>query len=210
MELRSTSFDSLQPIPSTCAMFKAGSGGEHFEPAGNRSPHLAWRGIPEATRSFMLMCIDPDVPAEPDGINSEGVSIAVDAPRTDFTHWLMIDIPRECSELGEGSCSEGIVKGGKSDPVGPPGSRQGPNDYTAFFAGDADMGGTYRGYDGPCPPWNDERLHRYRFSVHALDVARLNVGDDFTLADVLAAMRGHVLAEAELVGTYSTNPALPT
>lgn len=46
------------------------------------------------------------------------------------------------------------------DPDVPAGSRQGLNDYTAFMAG-SEMAGDYFGYDGPCPPWNDERLHHY-------------------------------------------------
>ncbi len=208
MELHSNSFQSAQPIPAACAYCTAGSGGEHSAPGGNRNPHLAWRDVPEGTRSFVLMCVDSDVPAAKNDVNKEGRTIATDAPRTDFLHWLMIDIPRECAELGEGSCSEGTGQGGKSDPPGPPGSRQAINDFTGPSAADAKVVNIHRGYDGPCPPWNDERLHHYRFSVHALDVARLDVGDDFTLADVRTAMRGHELAEADLVGTYSTNPAL--
>ena len=85
---------------------------------------------------------------------------------------------------------------------------QGVNDYTGWFAGDADMGGDYLGYDGPCPPWNDARLHHYHFKLHALDVAALSLRHGFTLAELRAAMAGRVLAEAELIGTYSLNPAL--
>ena len=53
----------------------------------------------------------------------------------------------------------------------PRGARQGINDYTGWFAGDKDMAGNYFGYDGPCPPWNDEIPHRYVFTLYALDVA---------------------------------------
>jgi Raf kinase inhibitor-like YbhB/YbcL family protein len=70
------------------------------------------------------------------------------------------------------------------------------------------MAGDWFGYDGPCPPWNDERMHHYRFSVHALDVDRLGLDGRFTLADVRTAMAGHVLAEATLTGTYTLNAAL--
>ena len=70
------------------------------------------------------------------------------------------------------------------------------------------MAGDYLGYDGPCPPWNDERLHHYHFRLFALDVETLELPVNYTLADLNAAMDGHVLAEAELVGTYSLNPAL--
>jgi Raf kinase inhibitor-like YbhB/YbcL family protein len=208
MQLRSDTFEPMQPIPDDCALFRPGAGGEHYTPGGNRNPHLAWREIPAATRSFVLVCVDPDAPADPTDVNQQGRRIARDAERTEFVHWVLIDIPRECAELGLGSCSDGIVPRGKREPPGPPGSRQGPNDYTAFFAGDADMGGTWLGYDGPCPPWNDERPHRYHFRVYALDIAHLEVDDGFELADVRTAIAGHVLAEAELIGTYTTNPAL--
>ena len=76
------------------------------------------------------------------------------------------------------------------------------------FAGDADMGGDYYGYDGPCPPWNDEILHRYVFTVYALDVAKLAVQGGFTGAEVHAAMTGHILAQASLTGIYTLNPAV--
>ncbi|MCB1626390.1 MAG: YbhB/YbcL family Raf kinase inhibitor-like protein, partial [Xanthomonadales bacterium] len=89
-------------------------------------------------------------------------------------------------------------------PNGPPGSRQGLNDYGGFM-GDGD----YYGYDGPCPPWNDERVHRYHFRLYALDIARLPIEKpDFTASDVLAAIDGHVLAQAEVVGTYTLNRQL--
>ena len=50
---------------------------------------------------------------------------------------------------------------GKPGPDAPHGARHGINDYTGWFASDADMAGDYYGYDGPCPPWNDEIPHRY-------------------------------------------------
>ena len=80
------------------------------------------------------------------------------------------------------------------------------NDYSSWFTGDADMGGTYRGYDGPCPPWNDAIAHRYVFTIQALDVSELSLPDPFTVDDLEQAMAGHVLASAELTGLYSLNP----
>ena len=70
------------------------------------------------------------------------------------------------------------------------------------------MRGDYCGYDGPCPPWNDERLHHYRFTVYATDLERCPVDGRFTAANVLAAIAGHVLAEASLTGSYTLNPRL--
>ncbi len=73
----------------------------------------------------------------------------------------MTDIVPTETTIAEGACSDGVTIGGKSAPRGPAGSRQDINDYTGFLAGDADMQGDYFGYDGPCPPWNDEIMHHY-------------------------------------------------
>jgi hypothetical protein len=96
-----------------------------------------------------------------------------------------------------------VVTCGKRDPAGPAGSVQGANDYGGFM-GD----GVYLGYDGPCPPWNDALVHRYHFRVFALDVAGLALAPGYSEADLHAAMRGHVLAEASTWGTYTLNPSL--
>jgi Raf kinase inhibitor-like YbhB/YbcL family protein len=68
------------------------------------------------------------------------------------------------------------------------------------------MRGNYFGYDGPCPPWNDERPHRYVFTLYALDIPRLPVEGTFDKHAALAAMRDHVLAEASITGLYTLNP----
>jgi hypothetical protein len=70
------------------------------------------------------------------------------------------------------------------------------------------MAGTYRGYDGPCPPWNDMIVHHYQFTLYALGIERVGVEGDFTAPQVLDAIKRHVLAEATLVGTYSLNPGV--
>jgi Raf kinase inhibitor-like YbhB/YbcL family protein len=156
----------------------------------------------------VLTCIDTDVPSRGDDVNQADRIVPADLPRVEFVHWLMANIPAECGELGEGACGEGVVARGKREPFGPPGSVQGINDFTGWFAGDADMGGDYLGYDGPCPPWNDALLHHYHFQIHALDVEHLALRQGFTSAELHAAMAGRVLATAELSGTYSLNPAV--
>ncbi|MBQ4856352.1 YbhB/YbcL family Raf kinase inhibitor-like protein [Rhodanobacter sp. B2A1Ga4] len=205
MHLRSDNFANGQPIP---AEFAFGKRGDPVALSDNRSPQLAWKDAPPATRSFVLTCIDPDVPSRGDDVNQAGRTVPADLPRVEFVHWLLANIPAECGELAAGACSDEVTARGKRTPFGPPGSVQGVNDYTGWFSGDADMGGEYLGYDGPCPPWNDTLLHHYHFKVHALDVAVLPLSGGFSLAELRAAMAGHVLAEAELVGTYSLNPAL--
>lgn len=199
MQIRSDSFEHRGPIPAEFAMGTPDGFG------GNRNPHLAWDDVPASTRSFVLMCIDTDAPTDPSLAGREGVEIPVEHPRGDFVHWVVADLPADVREIAAGSCSDGVTRGGKRSPAGPAGARQGLNDYTGWFAGDADMGGDYFGYDGPYPPPNDLRVHRYFFRVFALDVPSLQLPEKFTAADVFRAMHGHVLAEAAIYGTYTLN-----
>ncbi|HUB88748.1 MAG TPA: YbhB/YbcL family Raf kinase inhibitor-like protein [Dyella sp.] len=206
MQLRSDNFQHGQPIPPQLAFARLG---KPVVLSDNRSPHLAWKDAPSGTRSFVLTCIDNDVPGKPDDVNKEGRSVSADLPRVEFVHWLMANIPVECGELAKGACSDEITPRGKQQPDGPPGSVQGVNSYTDWFAGDVQMEGTYLGYDGPCPPWNDSLLHHYHFRVYALDTPRLALATGFSLEELRAAMAGRVLAEALLTGTYSLNPSVP-
>lgn len=200
MKIASDSFEHGQRIP---AEFAAGAP-DGF--GGNRNPHLAWRDAPAGTRSFALLCIDPDVPTDAALVQDASRPILVEHPRGDFVHWVMADIPADVDAIEAGACSEGFTARGKTAPAGPAGARQGVNDYTGWFAGNADMSGDYLGYDGPYPPGHDARLHRYFFRLFALDVERLDLPARFTAADVFRAMHGHVLAETAIYGTYSLNP----
>lgn len=206
MELRSDSFQHNVPIPAEfafCAIAEVG----HVRLAPNRNPHLAWSGAPEGTLSFAVICHDPDVPSQADDVNQEDRKVSASLPRVDFFHWVLVDIPATITEIAAGSHSDGVTPHGK-----PPGDAvhgvQGINDYTEWFANDESMKGNYGGYDGPCPPWNDEIVHRYHFSVYALDVASLDLSGCFTGAEARRAIFGHVLAQASAVGLYSLNPAL--
>ena len=86
--------------------------------------------------------------------------------------------------------------------------RQGLIDYTGWFGSDPNMAGQYFGYDGPCPPWNDLRLHHYLFRLYALDTPRLVLQGNFSGQDAFNAMRGHIIDEAKMVGVYSLHPAV--
>jgi Raf kinase inhibitor-like YbhB/YbcL family protein len=156
----------------------------------------------------VLICHDPDVPSLADDVNKEGREISAALPRVTFYHWLLLDIPATAREIGAGSQSNGVVPRGKQGPDAPGGLRYGINDYTSWFAGDAEMAGIYYGYDGPCPPWNDALRHRYIFALYAVDVPHLHVEGSLTGPNILAALAGHVLEEAHLTGAYSLNPAL--
>lgn len=206
MKLHSSSFENGQPIPPEFAAGRRDGKAVGF--SGNRNPHLTWTGAPEATGSFALLCVDPDVPTAPEMVGKAGVEIPADQPRCDFVHWLLADIPASVAEIGAGSCSDGFTARGKRNPLGPAGSRQGLNDYTGWFAGDAELAGDYFGYDGPFPPPNDLRLHRYFFRLFALDVEKLDLPERLTAADLHRAMYGHVLAETAMFGCYTLHPEL--
>jgi Raf kinase inhibitor-like YbhB/YbcL family protein len=205
MKLSSDSFSHEQPIPERCA-FCAADPDQHVCLGTNLNPHLSWSDVPEGTKSLVLICHDPDVPAKPDGINTEGKTLSARRKRRDFYHWVLVDIPADAVGVQEGEFSDGVTQRGKPGPASARGTRQGINDYTGWFAGDEAMAGNYFGYDGPCPPWNDTVIHHYHFTLYALDFERCPVGGEFPAQSVLEAIQGHVLETATLTGIYSLNP----
>ncbi|MGZ5066970.1 MAG: YbhB/YbcL family Raf kinase inhibitor-like protein [Usitatibacter sp.] len=207
MKLTSASFADGAPIPAEHA-FCAPDPKAHATLSANRNPQLAWSEPPMGVKSYAIVCHDPDVPSKGDDVNQEGRVVPSSLARVDFFHWVVVDLPPSMVGVMPGEFSSSVVPRGKPGPQAPHGARQGINDYTKWFAGDKDMAGDYYGYDGPCPPWNDERPHRYVFTVYALDVPRLAVEGKFGGEEVRKAVRGHVLAEAAITGRYTLNPAV--
>lgn len=207
MQLTSSSFKDGEKIPGEYA-FCIEDPARHVSLGGNRNPQLAWRDAPAATRSFAVICHDPDVPSRGDDVNQEGRGVPASLPRVDFFHWVLVDLPAGVAQIAAGEFSATVTSRGKPGPAAAHGARQGINDYTGWFASDRDMNGDYHGYDGPCPPWNDELRHRYVFTVFALDVERLPLEGKFTGQQARAAMQGHILAQASLTGLYTLNPAV--
>jgi hypothetical protein len=70
------------------------------------------------------------------------------------------------------------------------------------------MGGTWHGYDGPAPPWNDSIAHRYVFTVYALDVDTAGLQPGFSRADLDAVLEEHAIDSDSMTMTYSLNPRL--
>jgi Raf kinase inhibitor-like YbhB/YbcL family protein len=107
-----------------------------------------------------------------------------DAPSSEpWVHWLVYKIPATSMALPEGIGS----RSGKSSD----GLRQGHNSWQS---------GKATGYRGPAPP-RGHGVHHYHFHLYALDKP-LPLQAGATKAELLKAMQGHVLAEAELVATY--------
>ena len=207
MQLSSESFPNGAAIPDEFALATP-----HAETrvtfSANRNPHLKWTEVPAGTGSFALICVDGDAPTRPDDVNKEDREVPADLPRGDFIHWVVADLPAGLREIAAGEFAAGVVPHGKPTAEGPHESRQGANDYTSWFVGDDAMEGTYLGYDGPGPPWNDSLVHNYTFTLYALDISRVPVEGAFSAADVEAAIQGHVLARAAISGTYALNPRL--
>lgn len=206
MHIRSNSFRPYHHIDPKLA-FAAYDPATHVRLSGNCNPHLAWTDPPSDTQSLALLCFDPEVPTEGSTVNQEGITVPLDLQRADFFHWVLIDLPKTLREIAQGAHSNGVTPRGKPPGPSPSGGLQGINDYTGWFAADPDMKGDYGGYDGPCPPWNDERVHAYNFVIYALDIPSLGLSGSFTGHDVRRAMVGHILAEARLTGLYAINPS---
>ncbi len=107
-----------------------------------------------------------------------------DAPgKEPWVHWVLYKVP-----AGTTSLKEGVAKTNK--PTEPAGAYQGKNSWPKDNIG----------YKGPMPP-PGHGVHHYHFKVYALDTA-LKIEPGLSKAELLAAMKGHVLAEGELIGTY--------
>jgi len=213
MRIWSDSFNDGAEIPAGCA-FAVTDPDAHVKLSSNRNPHIAWDDVPFGTESLVLICHDPDVPSEGSRVNKVGQSLPASLPRVDFFHWALADIPVCLKSLAEGMFSDMVTPHGKPGPqvafTVKNGTehqlRHGLNDYTGWFASNPDMAGEFYGYDGPCPPWNDERMHHYVFTLYCLDIPRLPLEGRFTGHEACMAIRGHILDEARIFGTYTLNP----
>jgi Raf kinase inhibitor-like YbhB/YbcL family protein len=101
-----------------------------------------------------------------------------DAPRGTWVHWVLFNLPPQTRELEEGVPTIATLGNG---------AKQGKNDFGNI------------GYGGPAPPKG--KPHRYFFKLYALDVA-LDVPAGTTKAELEKAMKGHILAEGQIMGTY--------
>jgi len=197
--VKTTAFENGKPIPAKYAFGQADGGGRSKD-GGNVNPSLSWSDAPKDTKSYAIIVVDHDVPAKFDDANKPDKTIPEDFPLQNFYHWVLYDIPVSVTLIAEGQDSKGMIQGGK--PTGKTTyGVNGANDYAQF-------GGSYGGYDGPCPPWNHARLHHYHFKVFALDIASLGLDKPGNGKIVEQAMKNHILAQGEVVGTYTQYPPL--
>ncbi|MEZ4750281.1 MAG: YbhB/YbcL family Raf kinase inhibitor-like protein [Bdellovibrionota bacterium] len=205
MEFWSDSFGNMEKIPAEFAFGKYHPQ-THVELCPNQNPHFAWSALPTGCKSLVLICRDTDVPSRADNVNKEHITVPTSLPRVDFFHWVLVDLPPDPAQIEAGEFSNGIVPRGKPGPLGPRDTRQGLNNFTQWFAGDKNLKGNYFGYDGPCPPWNDELVHHYHFTLYALGVEKCPVDGQFSGPDVLNAIQPHVLRKATITGLYHIYP----
>ena len=196
MKLSSESFPFGGRIPSRCAFGQLGPDRRQSVSAENLNPHLSWSEVPEGTQSFVIACLDDDVPTDFSDRDCLGDLLASQMRRR-FVHWVQINVPAGLRTIAEGALKDKCALGF---------GRPGINDYSR--GEQVSLGEVGSGYDGPNPPAQDARWHGYRFIVHALDVAELSLPEAFTWQETQKAMQGHVLASAEWVGFYSQNPRL--
>lgn len=150
LEIKSSGFSGGKAIPSqyTCD-------------SSDISPGLSWSDAPPGTKSFALICEDPDSSAKP------------------WSHWVIFNIPAEKTGLPEDMPKRAVLGDGAT---------QGINDFGQI------------GYRGPCPP--PGKAHRYFFKLYALD-AKIPLDQNAAKERVIQAIKGRVLAQAEIFGTYS-------
>ena len=149
MKLTSSAFENNAPIPR-----------KYTGEGADCSPPLTWTNAPDGTKSFALICDDPD------------------APGGMWVHWVLFNLPADTTSLSENV---------PTDPALDNGAVQGTTDFGRA------------GYGGPMPP--PGKAHHYYFKLYALD-AELTLASDATKSDVVAAMKDHILAQAQLMGTY--------
>src|SRR3989442_231022 len=150
LSIQSADFVANGPIPIayTCS-------------GDDKSPALAWSGVPAATKAMALIVRDPD------------------APMGSYVHWVIYNLPANASRLPAAVPTTATLDNG---------AVQGAN------------GSGKSGYQGPCPPPGP--THHYHFRLYALD-GKLNLAADANAAAVEEAIKGHVLASADLVGTFA-------
>ena len=112
----------------------------HVTRGADKNPRISWSKGPKGTKSYAIIAVDPDVPTIRTDMNQEGKTLPASMPRTNFYHWVLVDIPATVTSLAEGADSDAPVVHGKPPGLTKNGVR-GINDYTKGFASNEQMKG---------------------------------------------------------------------
>ena len=169
-------------VLATCAWISPSSGAENKEPRMELKSSVLKEG---ANIPRKHTCDADDVSPLLSWDNAPAGTRAIaliaddpDAPGGTWVHWVIYDLPADTKELAEGVAKTETLERG---------AKQGVNDFRRV------------GYSGPCPP--PGLPHRYFFKLYALD-APTNLKPRATKQQLLDAIKGHILSEAQLVGRY--------
>lgn len=162
----------------------------------NIRPEISWKNAPEGIKSFAIIVVDPDVPTDFTDAGKEDKIIPADQKRQDFVHYALIDIPANTNKIEAGT-GRGSKKTKESVGIA------GVNDYAVFMP-DAKPE-DYIGWDGMCPPWNDERIHHYNFIVYAFKTKTIGLKDNFKASEAYNLAKENAVVEARIIGTYTRN-----
>jgi len=162
-------YDLLPKVPSFTVTSEDVSDGrplkdDQVAAKGDTSPQLSLSDAPEGTKSFTVTCFDPDAPT-PCG----------------FWHWVLVDLPADCTSLDAGAGAEGASLPGN-----------------AFMC--RNDGGS-KAFTGAAPPQGDQ-VHRYFFVVHAVTEDSLGVDSDASPAVVSFNLAFKTAGRAIVQGTY--------
>ena len=152
MKITSDNFKQGDFIPEALAWGRIGEDGSTVR-STNLNPQLSWTDAPEGTASFVLACLDDDVPTDLAERDASG-EIPVSQPRRRFVHWVQPNCPADVTSIAEGALAE-------ERKTTPGFGAVCINDYSR--GGTPAPGETGTGYDGPCPPFFDARWHYYHF-----------------------------------------------
>ncbi|MFZ4540977.1 MAG: YbhB/YbcL family Raf kinase inhibitor-like protein [Rickettsiales bacterium] len=182
-----------EPVPVKNAVCRPTIIGKSDTKGKNLRPAIKWSAVPKLTKSIAVFMMDPDVPVDFSDAGKDGVIIARDAARQNFFHWAVVNVPPLTGSLPGAKPGETLKVGTELA------NDMGKNKYVPSEGA----------YGGPCPPWNDARLHHYHFIVLALgEEAGVNTTEDAKAAYSRLIDSPHVLAKGASVGTYTLNPKM--
>lgn len=152
LQLISLDLTHNKTLPNTQVHDKYGYEGK------NLSPQLTWANAPSNTKSYAIICHDPDAPRP-----------------TGWYHWLIVNIPKNINSIPQGGHIEGALE-----------------TITDFQE---------PGYGGAAPPAG-HGVHRYNFTIYALDVEKIDVTKDTPPTEVENIVKDHALQHATITGLY--------